>query len=126
MVFSALAGLSLIVSVSIQPGANEPQAFDPSAPPHMSERQKSAIMRPLFDSATQCVAREVAADPRFGKAAVTDLIVDSFPSCLDPVRSLIDAHDRHYGAGTGERFFMGPYLDALPTAVIGLVGDKPK
>jgi hypothetical protein len=30
---------------------------------------------------------------------------------------MIDAYDQFYGEGTGEAFFMGPYLDALPTAV---------
>jgi hypothetical protein len=30
---------------------------------------------------------------------------------------MIDAYDRYYGEGTGEAFFMGPYLDVLPRAV---------
>jgi hypothetical protein len=37
------------------------------------------------------------------------------------VRALIDRHDQIYGDGTGERFFMGPYLDALPSAVQALM-----
>ena len=39
------------------------------------------------------------------------------PSCVAPVRAMIDAYDRYYGKGTGEAFFMGPYLDVLPRAV---------
>ena len=39
------------------------------------------------------------------------------PSCVDAVRAMIDAHDRLFGEGAGESFFMGPYLDALPDAV---------
>ena len=35
---------------------------------------------------------------------------------------MIDAYDRYYGEGTGEAFFMGPYLDVLPKAV--LAGSK--
>jgi hypothetical protein len=29
-----------------------------------------------------------------------------------------------YGTGSGQRFFMGPYLDALPAAVINIVGER--
>ena len=31
---------------------------------------------------------------------------------------MIDAHDRYFGEGSGEEFFMGVYLDALPNAVM--------
>jgi hypothetical protein len=44
------------------------------------------------------------------------------PVCLTPVRAMIEAYDRYYGAGAGEAFFMGPYLDVLPRAV--LTGTK--
>jgi hypothetical protein len=30
---------------------------------------------------------------------------------------MIDAYDRYFGDGTGEAYFMGPYLDELPVAV---------
>ena len=30
---------------------------------------------------------------------------------------MIDAYDRYYGDGSGEAFFMGPYLEVLPKAV---------
>ena len=60
-------------------------------------------------------------DPRFRKQAphteLGDIIVASVPSCVGAVRAMIDAYDRHFGDGTGEAFFMGPYLDALPAAV---------
>jgi hypothetical protein len=82
-------------------------------------------MRPLVRSATECVARAVAADPRFGKSHVTDLIVKSVETCGNAVRILIDAHDRYYGPGSGEQFFMGPYLDALPDAVNRLIATRP-
>jgi len=36
----------------------------------------------------------------------------------------IDAHDRMYGAGSGEAFLLGPYLDVLPAAVVGQVKAK--
>jgi hypothetical protein len=118
----ALAGFTLLISVSTNPGAPAPDAG--GASPDMTAQEKRAVIRPLVKSTTDCVARTVAADPRLGKANVTDLIVDSFKFCGDPVRVLIDTHDRFYGAGTGEQFFMGPYLDALPAAVTSIVHGK--
>ena len=96
--------------------------LDPATPAAIGKtpQQKHVAMQPLLRSATECIARAVSADPRFSGqdvAKLGDLIVDSMPTCLTPVRALIDAHDSYYGPGTGEAFFMGPYLDALPTAV---------
>jgi hypothetical protein len=122
MFAQALAGFTLLVSVSANPGATAPDANGLAT--DVTAQEKRAIIRPLVKSATDCVARTVAADPRLGKANVTDLIVDSFKYCGEPVRALIDAHDRYYGAGTGEQFFMGPYLDALPAAVTSIVSGK--
>ncbi len=119
MFAQALAGFTLLVFVATNPGALAPDTGSTS--PDMTAHEKRAVIRPLVKSTTDCVARTVAADPRLGKANVTDLIVDSFKFCGDPVRALIDAHDRFYGAGTGEQFFMGPYLDALPAAVTSIV-----
>jgi hypothetical protein len=50
--------------------------------------------------------------------------VDSVPSCVDAVRAMIDAHDRVFGEGAGETFFLGPYLDALPEAIRRLIGEE--
>ena len=80
-------------------------------------------MAPLVRSATECIARTVSADPRFGKRDLSDMIVESMPTCTAEVRSMIDAYDRHFGQGSGEAFFMGPYLDLLPTAVSRWVQD---
>jgi hypothetical protein len=122
MFAQTLAGFSLLISISVNPGVLAPEGGGSSS--DMTGQEKSAIMRPLVRSATECVVRTVAADPRLGKADVTDLIVDSFKYCATPMRALIDAHDRYYGAGTGEQFFMGPYLDALPAAVTSIVHGK--
>jgi hypothetical protein len=121
MFAQAMVGFTLLVAVSANPGVIAPDA---GGAPDMTAQEKRAIIRPLVKSATDCVARTVAADPRLGKVNVTDLIVDSFKFCGAPVRALIDAHDRYYGAGTGEQFFMGPYLDALPAAVTSIVHGK--
>jgi hypothetical protein len=83
-------------------------------------QEKVAATEPLVRSATQCIVRAVVASPHYrGRvdAQIGDLIVDSMPTCLTPVRAMIDAYDRYYGDGAGEAFFMGPYLDVLPKAV---------
>jgi hypothetical protein len=120
MIVGALVGLSLAVNVSIDRGAID-RMTDLLAESNYTEAQKNAAVRPLMKSATECIARKVAADPRYPQLSqignVTDLIVDSITPCLPAVRALIDAHDEFYGEGSGETFFMGPYLDALPAAV---------
>jgi len=122
MLLKTLLGASLLVSASIDrqiqdrfaPGEEESAV-------HMSSQQKNAAVRPLVRSATECVARTVSADPRLGEAIkhgdVNDLIVDSMTLCVDAMRKMIDGYDRYYGAGAGETFFSGPYLDVLPAAV---------
>ena len=122
MILSKLAGAALVLSVAAGPtiehdGANL----------RLSLQQKSAAVQALMRSATECIARTVAADPRFRQTPNTelgDLIVASVPSCVGPVRAMIDAYDRYFGDGTGEAFFMGPYLDALPAAVSTLAVDR--
>jgi hypothetical protein len=112
MISTLLTTMALTLAV-----ATGPEAMTPLAP--MSAQQKSAAMRPLVRFATECIANSVADDPRLtgGRANLGDLIVDSMPSCVEPVRNMIDAYDRYYGAGSGEAFFLGPYLDILPRAV---------
>ena len=84
-------------------------------------------MQPLIRSANECIARAVFADPRFGaeagSASVNDLIVKSVPACIEAIRAIIDQHDDIYGSGTGEIFFMGSFLDALPASVHRLIRD---
>ncbi len=113
MILAPLLGTALIVAVSTDP------LDDPSVAPNLTAQQKVAATEPLVRSATECIARAVIADPRYArpKAQLGELIVDSMPACVAPVRAMIDAYDRYYGAGTGEAFFMGPYLDVLPRAV---------
>jgi hypothetical protein len=122
MFIQSIAGLSLLVSVSVNPGVIAPDAG--SSLVHLTAQQKQAIFQPLLRSANECVARAVSADPRLGKRRITDLIVDSFGRCTEPVRALIDAHDRMYGVGSGQQYFMGPYLDALPATVTNMVGER--
>jgi hypothetical protein len=116
MLFAPLFGTALVVAVAAEPLNN---AGDP---PQMSLQEKMAATEPLVRSATDCIVHAVIADPRYdaGKQAAPlgDLIVASMPSCVSPVRAMIDAYDRYYGDGSGEAFFMGPYLDVLPKAIV--------
>ena len=113
MIIAKLAAAALAVSAAVVPGA------DPNGPPvDLTVQQKNAAVQPLMRSATECISKTVAADPRFRQEDLGDLIVDSITSCVGPVRAMIDAYDRYFGEGSGEAFFMGPYLDILPRVVI--------
>jgi hypothetical protein len=120
MILKALAGLSLVITVTVDAHVRDPLG-SASSTAHMSMQQRNAAVRPLVRSATECVARTVSSDPRFGeqlkRGDINELIVESVPSCIDPMRAMIDAYDRFFGSGTGESFFAGPYLDVLPAAV---------
>jgi hypothetical protein len=114
MLLAPLAGAVLVMSIAT--GPVEPRG----SMTQMTVQQKNAAMQPLVRSATECIARAVAGDARFGILLPTnlgDLITDSIPGCMRPVRAMIDGYDRYFGEGTGEAFFMGPYLDVLPTMV---------
>ena len=123
MLFATLIAASLVVPVSADPGTAWPPAADQAGAGlrHMSVQQKRAVIHPLVTTANECIARTVTTDPRYVTVVlageVNDLIVESLPSCMNAVRALIDAHDRLFGQGAGETYFMGPYLDALPAAV---------
>jgi hypothetical protein len=114
MILAPLAGVALILSVATGP------IVDPKGSTiQMSAQQRNAAVQPLVRSATECIANAVFADTRFrsNEMPLGDLIVESVNSCVGPVRAMIDAYDRYFGDGTGEAFFMGPYLDVLPAAV---------
>lgn len=117
---------ALVVSASlILPVSTDPSAMP--APPDrgQSVAHKRAVLRPLVSSVTSCIARSVSADPRFPVLApagdVNELIVNSVPHCLNAVQTMIDTYDRLFGAGSGENYFFGPFLDELPSAVDRLV-----
>jgi len=116
MILAPIAAAALVVSIATGP------AFDPNgSSSNLTARQKNAAVQPLVRSATECIARTILGDPRLQThervESLGDLIVASMPICVTPVRAMIDAYDQYFGNGTGEAFFMGPYLDALPTIV---------
>jgi hypothetical protein len=115
MILAPFLGTALVVAVATGPLNDAPDSAN------LSAQQKSAVMQPLVRSATDCIVHAVVADPRYGTkpiAELGDLIVDSMPACVAPVRAMIDAYDHYYGEGSGQAFFMGPYLDVLPKAVV--------
>jgi hypothetical protein len=127
MILASLAavalGVSLAVTVALEPrDAGQPEAGNPAA---LSLQQKRAVIRRLVNSANECIANTVTANPGYREAVkggnVNDIIVDSVPPCLVPVRLMIDGYDRLFGGGAGETFFVGPYLDALPAAINRIV-----
>lgn len=124
MILSKLAGMALTITVAAGPTPDH----EGLGVRQLSLQQKTAAVQALIRTATECIARTVAGDPRFSKQApnadLGDLIVASVPSCVTPVRAMIDGYDRYFGDGTGEAFFMGPYLDALPAAVSKLAADR--
>ena len=128
MILAALVSLSLASNVSFDPQLTTPMGLGAlQSGAQMSPHQKAAALRPLIRSANDCVAHAVAANPRFHKnedaGEVNELIVVSMEACVDAMRAMISAHDRLFGEGSGEAFFMGPYLDVLPAAVNKLVND---
>jgi len=122
MILAPLAAAALVVATATGPTA------EPRLSPNLSTEQKSAAMQPLMRSATECIARAVSANPRFGQrnSELGDLIVASMSGCTTQVRAMIEAYDRYFGDGEGEVFFMGPYLDVLPAAVTKWVRDAVK
>jgi hypothetical protein len=87
--------------------------------PNTGARRGDAL-KATVNAATECVVRTIAADPRTRQgnldAIMGELIVDSMPACAGKMREMIEAYDASFGPGSGEAFFMGPYLDLLPTA----------
>jgi hypothetical protein len=119
MIAGALVGLSMVLNTAVEPYQLplEPEA----ARSQLSQQQKMAVIQPLMRSATDCVAHAVTANPKFragiDTADINELIVVSMEDCVGQMRAMIEAHDRLFGEGSGEAFFMGPYLELLPKAV---------
>jgi hypothetical protein len=113
MIAVQLVAVGLVVTVATGP------IVEPRMSRDMSAQQKSTALQPLVNSATECIARAVAPSGALAVADnLGDLIVASMPSCIGPVRAMIHRYDDFFGDGTGEAFFMGPYLDVLPAAIM--------
>lgn len=126
MILKSIFGLSLVLNVSLN--TQTPVAPDPVGWSQLSSPHKQAALLPLVRRATDCIVRKVSASPHYradlGPVEINDLIVESIGACGRAVRAMMDAHDRLYGAGSGEAFLLGPYLDVLPSAVVSQVKAK--
>jgi hypothetical protein len=127
MIPAGLVGLSFVVMAAVEPNISPSEN---QGGRQLTLQQRTAVMRPLVRSATDCIVSAVAASPRFqggmAPASLNDLIVASMTPCLASVRAMIEAHDRVFGDGSGEVFFMGTFLDVLPAAVTKQVKGEPK
>jgi hypothetical protein len=128
MLKGVLFGLSLAINTAVEP--YQPPLSPGAARMQMSPQQKNAVIQPLMRSATDCIVRAVSANPKFQigmpPGDINELIVSSMEDCIEQMRAMIDAHDRLFGEGSGEAFFMGPYLEVLPKAVTRQVKGTPR
>jgi hypothetical protein len=128
MIFATLVGVSLALNVSLD--NPRPAWSDRTGWLHMPVPQREAALLPLVHSATECIVRKVGRDPRYRSDLhadeINEIIIDSIDACGALVRAMIAAHDQLYGAGSGEAFLLGPYLDVLPTAVVKQVKIRPR
>lgn len=112
MIWAPLFAVTLVATVATGPVGDQ---FGPNTGARRGDALKTTV-----DAATECVVRTIAADPRTRQgnldAIMGELIVDSMPACAGEMREMIDAYDASFGPGSGEAFFMGPYLDLLPIA----------
>ena len=115
MILAKLAAATLTFGVAMGPGVEAPVR-------HLPLQQRNAATQLYVRPVTDCIAGSVVSDVRFRKedpaANLGDLIVDAVPKCLGPVHAMIEAYDRYFGDGSGEQFFMGPFLDVLPNLLV--------
>jgi hypothetical protein len=118
MILAKLAAATMTFGVAMGPGVEAPVR-------HLPLQQRNAATQIYVRPVTDCIAGSVVSDGRFRKedpaANLGDLIVDAVPKCLEPVHAMIAAYDRYFGDGSGEEFFMGPYLDGLPNVLVKMM-----
>jgi hypothetical protein len=121
MIVAPLMGMAFLVTVGLTPGDAPGTHIDT---PAVAARYKDATLLPLIRAATQCIVHAVTNhrgyEDTLRPSELEELITDAMDACAIPVRTMIDTHDEMYGRGSGEAFFLGPYLDAVP----GVVGTQ--
>ena len=126
MILESVFGLSLVLNVSLD--AQIPATTSHAGWSRLSVAERQVKLLPLVSRATDCILRRIAKNPRYRadlrRDEINDLIAGALRGCAEPLLAMIDAHDRLYGAGSGEAFLLGPYLDVLPSAVVRQVKMK--
>lgn len=107
-ILATLAVLTLVSAAEARP-----HRVGKSPDPVAAEK----VMAPLRQAATDCFAETVMSNPKairearaghwYEAASVTGFL------CRPEVASMIQAHDRLFGARTGERYFKGAYARHL-------------
>jgi hypothetical protein len=116
------ASLSLATPVSIDRFAAFPFG-DPE--PQQSEAQQLIHIMSLGRSAVACFASALREDVRYAEGIsdkeLPKLIEELTLVCVEPMGSMYYAYAKLYGEKEADRYFMGPFLDALPKEVLKLM-----
>jgi outer membrane protein TolC len=87
----------------------------------MSDQQKWKALLPAVRAATDCIARQIAANPQAAVLARQEqwskAVSEIGGACATFVRAAEAQYDRLHGSGTGYEFLKGPYLSDLPRAL---------
>lgn len=109
-------GLSLATPAALEVGGAQQGTYE-----NLTATQKRQLVQPLVADAVACVANAVGQDPKYSPTISSqqmgELIVADMHQCVLESRALVDRYDRLFGDGAGERYFMGQYLDELPSNV---------
>ena len=97
-----------------------PEPMEKSPPPQLSSLEKAAKVATFVRATTDCIINAVKKDPRnvIPESNLVDMIQAAFAGpCRITALHMVTEYDDYFGYGRGEKFFIGPYLDALPKAV---------
>jgi hypothetical protein len=108
--------LATIAVLALVPSAQARPHRHPAAPAVNAEAAEK-VLAPLRQAATECFADTVLSNPKataearaghwYEAVGITGFL------CRPEVAAMIQAHDRIYGAKTGERYFKGAYVKHL-------------
>ena len=108
--------LASLAVLALAPSAQARPHRQPAAPAVNAEAAEKALS-PLRQAATECFADTVLSNPKataearaghwYEAVGITGFL------CRPEVAAMIQAHDRIYGAKTGERYFKGAYVKHL-------------
>ena len=110
---SILASLTVLALISTAQARPHRQP----AAPAVNAAEAEKVLAPLRQAATECFADTVLSNPKataearagrwYEAVGITGFL------CRPEVAAMIKAHDRLYGAKTGERYFKGAYAKHL-------------